>query len=266
LRLCRHSGCGHRRTTERRRRRTPNSSRASSLEVIHLNHGDRRGAVCIDRHDLNQPLGAIRNNAEAAEVLLGGETPDLKLIRQILLDIRDDDQRARDIIVRLRGMLKKRGEIDWQEFDLNDVIKSTIQILHAEADRRKVVISSSQPAVATPVRADRVHVQQVVLNLATNAMDAMVDAASTERRLAFRTTLTEKAHVELSVSDTGCGIPAERLASIFDAFYTTKPAGTGLGLSIARTIIEIYGGKIWAANRPEGGAVFRFVLPLAQRG
>jgi signal transduction histidine kinase len=117
-----------------------------------------------------------------------------------------------------------------------------------------------------PVRADQVHVQHVILTLATNAMDAMLEAGSTERKLSFHTRLTEASKVELSISDTGHGIPNDKLANIFDAFYTTKATGTGLGLSIARAIIETYGGKIWADNRVEGGAVFRFVLPLAQRG
>ncbi|MCY1303539.1 Sensor protein FixL [compost metagenome] len=116
------------------------------------------------------------------------------------------------------------------------------------------------------MRADKVHLQQVILNLATNAMDAMVDAAATERKLVFQTALIENSEVELSISDTGRGIPSDQLDHVFHAFYTTKPTGTGLGLSIARAIIETYGGKIWADNRADGGAVFRFVLPLAQHG
>ncbi len=167
---------------------------------------------------------------------------------------------------RMRGLLKKRGEIDWQEFDLNDVTTSAIRILHGEAERRGVVVSSNRAPRELPVRADKVHVQQVILNLATNAMDAMLEVVATERRLTLETTLTRESKVELSIADTGRGIPDEQLASIFEPFYTTKPTGTGLGLSIARTIVETYGGKIWADNRPEGGAVFRVVLPLARSG
>jgi signal transduction histidine kinase len=253
---------------ERRRRRVAElESRRRLIDVVHLNQSATAGALSASiAHELNQPLGAIRINAETAEVMLQSEKPDLKLIQQILADIRDDDQRASDIIAQLRGLLRKRTEIDWQEFDLNDVINSAIHILHAEAERRSVVVSSSQPSRKLPVRADKVHVQQVILNLATNAMDAMVDAVSSERKLVFQTTLTEESKVEVSISDTGRGIPSDQLGSVFDAFYTTKPTGTGIGLSIARAIIETYGGRIWADNRPEGGAVFRFVLPLAQRG
>ncbi|EJL50824.1 histidine kinase [Rhizobium sp. CF122] len=250
---------------ERRRRHDAEAkSRLHLLEAIHLNQSATAGALSSSiAHELNQPLSAIRNNAEAASVLLRSESPDLELIKQILIDIQEDDQRAGDIIGRMRGLLKKRSEIDWQEFDLNDVTSSAIRILHGEAERRSITLDSDQRSIKLPVRADRVHVQQVILNLATNAMDAMSDAATIKRTITFATGRSnEKA--ELCVSDTGNGIPEERLSSIFEPFYTTKQAGTGLGLSIARAILETYGGAISACNRPEGGAVFRMVLPLAR--
>ncbi len=253
---------------ERRRRQAAETeSRHRLLEVVHLNQSATAGALSASiAHELNQPLGAIRSNAEAAAVILRSERPDLELIGQILVDIQDDDQRAHDVISRIRGLLKKRSEIDWQEFDLNEVATSAIRILRGEAERRSVVVSSSHTSRELPVRADRVHVQQVILNLATNAMDAMLEVITTEKRLLLETRLTTESQVELSISDTGRGIPDERLASIFEPFYTTKPNGTGLGLSIARAIVETYGGKISAANRPGGGAVFRVVLPLARNG
>lgn len=253
---------------ERRRRQAAETeSRHRLLEVVHLNQSATAGALSASiAHELNQPLGAIRSNAEAAAVILRSERPDLELIGQILVDIQDDDQRAHDVISRIRGLLKKRSEIDWQEFDLNEVATSAIRILRGEAERRSVVVSSSHTSRELPVRADRVHVQQVILNLATNAMDAMLEVITTEKRLLLETRLTTESKVELSISDTGRGIPDERLASVFEPFYTTKPNGTGLGLSIARAIVETYGGKISAANRPGGGAVFRVVLPLARNG
>lgn len=161
-------------------------------------------------------------------------------------------------------MLKKRNTIDWQEFDLNEIVSSAIHILRAEAENKQVAVRAKQSKIKLPVRADKVHLQQVILNLATNAMDAMAEAATVDRKLTFRTTLHGDTKVEMSISDNGQGIPRERLDRIFEAFYTTKPNGTGLGLSIARAIVETYGGKIWADNRDDGGAVFRFVLPLAQ--
>ena len=252
----------------RRRSVAERQARHRLMEVVHLNQSATAGALSASiAHELNQPLGAIRINAETAEMVLQGEKPDLQLIQQILVDIRDDDRRAQEIIAQMRGLLKKRGEVEWQEFDLNDVVKSAIRIIHTEAERRNIAVSSAEPARQFPVRADQVHVQQVILNLATNAMDAMLDVASAERKLLFETALAETSDdVEISIADTGRGIPRDKLGSIFDAFYTTKPTGTGLGLAIAREIVETYGGKIWADNRPDGGAIFRFVLPLAQRG
>lgn len=251
---------------ERRRRRDAEErSRLHLLEAVHLNQSATAGALSSSiAHELNQPLSAIRNNAEAASKLLRTGNPDLTLIQHILLDIQEDDQRAGDIIGRMRGLLKKRNEIDWQEFDLNDVTSSAIHIIHGEAERRGITLNTNQPTTELPVRADKVHVQQVVLNLATNAMDAMMEAVPTARMLTFATGLADE-KAELCVSDTGNGIPEERLSSIFEPFYTTKQAGTGLGLSIARAIVETYGGTISACNGPGGGAIFRMVLPLARR-
>ena len=251
---------------ERRRRTAAESAaRHRLLEVVHLNQSATAGALSASiAHELNQPLGAIRNNTAAAEIVLRGATPDLDLVRQILADIRDDDQRAGDIIERLRGMLKKRGEIEWQEFDIKDVVDSAVQILHGEAERRNVRVDCVQAPRQLSVRADRIHMQQVILNLATNALDAMLDSVPEGRRLVLQTELSEGSKVAVSIADTGTGIPSDQLARVFETFYTTKANGTGLGLSIARAIVETYGGKIWAANRPEGGAVVSFVLPLAR--
>ncbi|CAN7422792.1 sensor histidine kinase [Pararhizobium sp. LjRoot255] len=253
---------------ERRRRHAAEiQSHHRLLEVIHLNQSATAGALSASiAHELNQPLGAIRSNAEAASIVLRSVSPDMKLIEQILVDIQEDDQRAHDIISRMRGLLKKRGEIDWQEFDLNELITTAIKILQGEAMRRGVVVSTSRAPGALPVRADKVHVQQVVLNIATNAMDAMLEVAGRERKLTLETRLTKDAKAELLISDSGHGIPDDKLATIFEPFYTTKATGTGLGLSIARTIVETYGGRILASNRSEGGAVFRVVLPLARTG
>ncbi len=249
----------------RRRHAAEDESRLRLLELVHLNQSATAGALSASiAHELNQPLGAILSNAEAAEAILQKKTPDLHLIQQILTDIKDDDQRAGNIILRLRGLLKKRSAIDLQEFDLNEVVDSAIKILRSEAAKKQVAVSAEQSKLRLPVRADRIHLQQVILNLATNAMDAMAEADTADRRLFLHTALHGDAKVELSISDTGRGIPKDRLDSVFAAFYTTKPNGTGLGLSIARAIVETYGGKIWADNRAGGGAVFRFILPLAE--
>jgi signal transduction histidine kinase len=249
----------------RRRQRAESRSLLHLLEAVHLNQSATAGALSSSiAHELNQPLSAIRNNAEAASELLRSKNPNLPLIQQILEDIQEDDQRAGDIIDGMRGLLKRRSEIEWQEFDLNDVMSSAIRIIHGEAERRGITLKTTEPTIELPVRADKVHVQQVILNLAINAMDAISDAGSPKGTLTLATgTAHQKA--ALCVADTGNGIPEERLSRIFDPFYTTKQAGTGLGLSIARTIVETYGGTIAAYNRPEGGAIFQVVLPLARR-
>ncbi|KKX23864.1 HAMP domain-containing sensor histidine kinase [Rhizobium sp. LC145] len=253
---------------ERRRRRlAEKQSRSRLLEVIHLNQSATAGALSASiAHELNQPLGAIRSNAEAASSLLRSSHPDLKLIEQILIDIQDDDQRAHDIILRMRGLLKKRAEIDWQRFDLNELTTISIKILQGEASRRGISVTSNPADGALPIRADKVHIQQVILNIAMNAMDAMHSRRGMQRKLMLETRLTKDSKAELSISDSGHGIPENLLSVIFDPFYTTKVAGTGLGLSIARTIVHTYGGEICAANRCEGGAVFRVKLPLAEKG
>ena len=250
---------------ERHRRQIAQlESRRHLLEVIHLNRTATAGALSASvAHELNQPLGAILSNTEAAETLLTMNPPDIRQLRDILADIRQDDQRASDVIRHLRGLLKK-GEIELRRFDLNDAIGDAIHILEPEAMKRGVVLSAAQGQGTCAVRADQVHLQQVLLNLATNGMDAMSDCAPDKRRLEFRTALRANSEVEVSVSDSGTGIPNDKLNDIFETFYTTKRQGTGLGLSIARTIVETYGGRIWAENRTDGGAVFRFTLPLAE--
>ena len=142
------------------------------------------------------------------------------------------------------------------------MVRDAARLLGPEATARGVELGVTQAQATLPVRADEVHLQQVVLNLAMNGMDAMLDCGLGSRNISFETALVGEAEAEVSVSDSGTGIPSGKLKEIFEAFYTTKPQGTGLGLSIARTIIETYGGRIWAENRTGGGAAFRFTLPL----
>ena len=234
------------------------------LEVIHLNRTATAGALSASvAHELNQPLGAIRSNAEAAEIFLKADPPNLEKVGEILTEIRQDDQRAADIISHLRTLLKKRSALELQNFDLNEVVRNTLHILGPEALKRGIVLSANQTQCPLPVRADQVHLQQVILNLAMNGMDAMEDCALGTSKMTIQTALGPDSTIDVLIADSGVGVPADKLNEVFDTFYTTKQQGTGLGLSIARTIIETYGGKIWAENRLGGGAAFRFNLPLA---
>jgi C4-dicarboxylate-specific signal transduction histidine kinase len=248
-----------------RRQRAELESRSRQREVIHMDRATVAGALSASfAHELNQPLGAILSNAEAAEMLLAANPPDLAQVKEILHDIRQADQHAADIIGHLRKLLKQRSEIEVQEFDLNDAIAGALQILSPEARKRGVVLYPNGLHRVLPVRADQIQLQQVLLNLATNGMDAMDKTGPGTRELAIETALQGDSEVEVSVSDTGTGIPNEKLKDIFKTFYTTKQQGTGLGLSISRTIVETYGGTIWAENRARGGAVLRFTLPLVK--
>jgi signal transduction histidine kinase len=248
----------------RRRYIAERQSRQRLSEVIHLNRSALTGALSASvAHELNQPLGAIQNYAEAASIYLRANPPNFGRIEEILENIRRDNQRAADIIGHLRGLLQKK-DVELQEFDINDIVRSVVQILDSEALKRGMKLSAYHGEGALPVRADHVHLQQVILNLAVNGMDAMQDCVSGTGKMSIQTVLAGDSEVEIRVTDSGTGIPADKLNKVFDTFYTTKGEGTGLGLSIARTIVENYGGRIWAENSPGGGATFRFTLPLAK--
>jgi signal transduction histidine kinase len=248
----------------RRRRRAELEARRRLIEIAHIDRTLTAGVMSSSiAHELNQPLGAILSNTEAAEILIGADPIDLDQLKEILADIRRDDQRAGEIIEHLRGLLKK-GELRLQDINLSQVIGDVLRILEPEAAKRGVALNADLVKGALFVRADLVHLQQVLLNLAINGMDAMLDCTQDKRKLAFETALVGRSQVELSVTDCGPGIPADKLTTIFESFVTTKAQGTGLGLSIARTIVETYGGRIWAENKLGSGAVFRFTLPLAR--
>ena len=235
------------------------------LEVIHLNRAATASGLSASvAHDLNQPLGAILSNAEAAELYLRTDPPNIQRVEHILANIRRDNERAAQIIRHFRGLVKKDDALELQEFDVNDVVRNALNILESEASKRGVALTANYAEGALPVRADLVQMQQVILNLAMNGMDAMQSCAPGAGKMWIQTALTDKSEAEVLVANSGTGIPADKLNQIFDTFYTTKRLGTGLGLSIARTIVETYGGKIWAENRPSGGAAFRFTLPLAK--
>jgi C4-dicarboxylate-specific signal transduction histidine kinase len=247
-----------------RRRSAEAASRRRFLELTQLNRSLTVTAMSSSiAHELNQPLGAILNNAGAAELLLAITPPDIEQLRDILADIRKDDERAGEIIGHLRGFLRT-AERSLSSVSVNRAIADVLHIVEPEAAKRGISIDCDQGPQELSVRADHVHLQQVLLNLALNGMDAMKDAAAANRKMVFQASQVSGAEVEVAVLDTGTGIPEHKLTEIFDSFVTTKQQGTGLGLSIARTIVEMYGGKIWAENRQQGGAAFRFVLPLAR--
>ena len=252
---------------ERRRRRGVEASlRLRLAEVVHLNRSATAGALSASvAHELNQPLGAILSSAEAGELYLNANPPNIERVKTILSNIRRDDQHAADIIVHLRGLFKRNSGNVLQELDLNDAINEAIEFIGPEAIKKRVALNKNFVPRPISVRADKVQLQQVIMNLAINGMDAIQNGSAGTGKLSIETALNGRSTIEVSVSDSGTGIPVGMMNKVFDAFYTTKGNGTGLGLSISRTIIENFGGRIWAENRPEGGAVFRFTLPLSNK-
>jgi signal transduction histidine kinase len=243
------------------RRKAELESRHRSLQVMHLNRTAEIGALSASfAHEVSQPLVAVELNAERAEDLLRADPPEVGKLQETVTNIRQANSLAMDVIRNLRNLLRRKSDI--QRCDLNGVIADAVQLLSPEATRRNIDLRANGVQRALVVRADPVHLQQVVLNLATNAMDAMTDTPLDARKIAIRTAFADESTVEISVHDSGTGIPEDKLDEIFDTFYTTKEQGTGLGLSVVRTIVETYEGKITAENRAEGGAVFRFTLPL----
>jgi signal transduction histidine kinase len=184
---------------------------------------------------------------------------DASELREMLTEIRDQGRRAADVIERVRALSRKRP-LDRQRLDLNEVVADTVRLVRSEARRRGVSLHTELVPGLPAVAADRVGLQQVVLNLMLNGMDAMEAVGGAERRLTVRTSRAEDA-VGVAVSDNGHGIPADSRRRLFDAFYSTKTHGLGLGLAIARSIVEAHGGRIWAEERPGRGATFHWTLP-----
>jgi PAS domain S-box-containing protein len=215
-------------------------------------------------HEINQPLGAILRNAEAAELFLQNPSPDLDEIREIVADIRKDDQRAGDVIDRIRGLLK-RHDLATRSLDVRELVSNTMTLVQFEASARQIRLEVVMADDLPPIRGDAVHLQQVLLNLITNGMDALDETKHENPQIRVTASLDGQQTVEISVSDNGEGIPNDRFAHIFDPFFTTKANGMGMGLSISYTIIEAHNGRLWAENNKEGGASFRFTLPIADK-
>lgn len=230
----------------------------ATRELVHASRLAVAGELTASiAHEINQPLGAILSNIDAAEMLLSSSPASLDEVRQILDEIRRDDLRASEVIRRLRTLLCKR-EMEIQPVDLNHVVSEVVWLTRVESDHRGVELKTELAGDLPAVRGDKVHLQQVILNLFLNAHDAMADTRE-RKQLTVRTVCN--GDVVIEVSDTGPGILPEQLPRIFDPFFSTKKDGMGIGLSITRSLVESHGGRIWAENNPGGGASFRFTLP-----
>lgn len=215
-------------------------------------------------HELNQPLTAILSNAQAAQRFLARGTDNLDEIRDILTDIVSDDKRAGEVIRRLRGLLKK-DEAQFLPIDLNEAVQDVHKLLRSDLLNRNVSIGMELSADLPLVSADRVLLQQVLLNLMMNGCEAMNGSGTHRREIVVRTAALAD-EVRISVADRGTGIPPAKLETIFESFYTTKDHGMGLGLSVCRSIVTSHRGRLWAENNPEGGASLHVALPLDAEG
>jgi len=237
-------------------------ARQRMSELAHMNRLATAGEMSATiAHELSQPLAAILINAETAEQVLQTPAPDLGVIREILGDIRRDDKRANEIVVQVRSFLK-RARTERIELDLNAAVSDVFRFLSIQALTYDVALATDRSFSDIRVTADKVQLQQAILNLVMNAIEAVADLPEDRRRVVGRTSLANN-QAMISIADAGDGICTEKVTEIFKPFFTTKTQGMGIGLSITRTIIEAHGGRIWAENAPTGGAVFHISLPLA---
>ena len=213
-------------------------------------------------HELNQPLTAILSNAQAGQLLLEADRVNLEKIREILDDIVADNRRAADLIRRLRTLLKK-GDLEYVSLDLNDVVSEVAGLMRNDAVIRNVSMSLDLAPGLPRVRGDRVQLQQVVLNLVLNGLDAMGEPGAGEQTLVIRTAREGEAAIAVAVRDSGKGIDEQEVERMFQPLYTTKAEGLGMGLAIARTIVHAHGGRVDAANNTTGGATVWFTVPAA---
>jgi two-component system, LuxR family, sensor kinase FixL len=230
-------------------------------EVAHLlrvaSLGELSSALA---HELNQPLAAILSNAQAAQLFLAKDNCDLQEIREILSDIVAADQRASEVIGRLRALLKK-GEFQAQALSANDLILEVLKLMHRDLTARDLSVATQFSTELPMVRGDRVQLQQVLINLILNAGDAMSMQMAGPHVITVLTSACGEGQIRISVTDNGSGIEAGSEEKIFEPYHTTKAHGLGLGLSLSRSIILAHGGKLWAENQPLGGAIFHFTIP-----
>jgi signal transduction histidine kinase len=247
----------------RRRQLAEANSRRRMAELARVMRFSTAGELTASiAHEINQPLGSILTNAETAQAILRSPSPDIAELNEIVDDILKDDRRASEVIRRMRSLLKK-APFEQKQFDFNEVVRETVRFFSALAVGRKFEVVNVITPDALPILGDRIQLQQVILNLVMNGIEAMRDTPSENRIITIRTSRVEN-FAQLSVSDRGQGIPEDKLKEVFEPFFTSKAEGMGMGLSIARTIIDAHNGLIWAKNRDHGGASFRIRLPLVR--
>ena len=242
------------------RKHAEETLRQAQADLAHVNRVTTMGELTASlAHEVNQPIAAAVTNANTCLRWLAGGNPNLEEARAAAMRIVKDGTRAAEIINRIR-LLFKKGTPQRELVDINEVIREMIGFLRSEAARHNILVGTELATDLPQFMGDRVQLQQVMMNLMTNGIDAMKDADGT-RKLAIKSQRAENEQILVTVSDTGVGLPAQEADQIFKAFFTTKPHGTGMGLSISRSIVESHDGRMWAAENSPRGASFRFTLP-----
>jgi PAS domain S-box-containing protein len=235
----------------------------AQAELAHVSRVTTMGELTASlAHEVKQPIAASLTNAKTCLRWLAGDTPNIEEARAAAMRIVQDQTRAGEIVSRIR-LLFKKGTPEREQVDVNEVVREMIVLLRGETARYSISVRTELAVDLPRVMGDRVQLQQVLMNLMINGVDAMKDADGT-RELSIKSERGEDEQVLVSVSDTGVGLPAEHAGQIFQAFFTTKPHGTGMGLRISRSIIESHGGRLWAADNSPRGASFHFNLPITQ--
>jgi PAS domain S-box-containing protein len=234
--------------------------RQAQAELAHMNRATTMGELTASlAHEVNQPIAAAVTNAKTCLRWLTRDQPELEEARAAAMRIVKDGTRGAEIIKRVR-LLFKKGTSERELVDINEVIEEMVVLLRGEAVRYSIAVGTDLEQDAPLVMADRVQLQQVLMNLMINGIDAMKDAGGA-RKLTIKSQRAQNGQVLVSVNDTGVGLPPQIADQVFEAFFTTKPDGTGMGLSISRSIVESHGGRLWAANNSPRGASFCFALP-----
>ena len=235
--------------------------RQLEADLAHINRVSMMGELAASvAHEVNQPLSGVVSNASAGLRWLAGDAPNLEEAREGLRRIVRDGKRAGDIIARIRALTKK-AVASGEKLDLNETIGEVLALVGDETRRKSVIIRTQFADDLSPVSGDRVQLQQVVLNLVMNAIEAMSVVDERARELAIGTRNIDPDQVQVTVQDSGTGIDPQTIDRIFDSFYTTKPGGMGMGLSISRSILQAHGGRIWATANDGRGTIFHFTLP-----
>ena len=251
-----------RKRSQQRLRQSQEEATRLQQELSHLARVNTMGELSASlAHELNQPLTAILTNAQVAQRLIAGGNPDLTELGEILADIVADDQRAGEVVHRVRSLIQK-GNVEIKRLDLNGVVWDVVRLVRSEALIKDVKVALELSSLPVLIRGDRIQMQQVLLNLIINGLEAIEQGGAADAALVVRTLLTDEHWVRVAVEDTGVGIPSNALEGIFEPFRTSKTKGMGMGLSICRSIVQAHGGRIWAENKPERGAAFHILLPL----